>query len=260
MRYMGPLRLDTEPRSAERLTWALFDLWMPITNGVFHETLIHSWLTRMGLNTEQITRLSMEAKVKLLSAIAPIVLAEGTKPVTTQKGEILPAAFELRRIFSATPDIILAPVSKKKKMFEKAFSSEKSWASPANAEMLMANYKAAIATMVKDLNASREEIKEWGVRAALVNKKPRQSPGPEFYYGKEKFAVAADTIEAIQKGESTERISTLAANAISKLVDPGLLPRESGHQFTLRIKMPCEDLFQKQGPRHEPAPSISTTK
>jgi hypothetical protein len=178
-------------------------------------------LRRLGLDEKAISSLSQNAIDDFGKASRKLYYQVGVKPVSAGEKQVLPAAYDVRSVFSKSIGAWKKSKNIESAEWKRVFKNGKSWASlpePASTEAA-ADFKRAVERVMNKLAPSSRELDEWEARAARMNRNNRASPGKSFYYGEEKYAEDSPILKAIRGRKSFEEINRIAEDSIEALVD-----------------------------------------
>jgi len=193
-------------------------------NDKVEQILTYRWMRRIGLSITEIDSLSIQTKENFYENVKFIYELEGSKKIKFKQKKIVLAAFEPRKILSATADHI-ENISKVKVLWEKLFHVARSWGTYkfVDAKPYIKAYQQSINNIVEELSASKQDFIVWQQRSKEISLSERKEPGEDFFYDSERFFASEEVLRQINSGNfSWRKISETAAISVSKLVDHGL--------------------------------------
>lgn len=192
-------------------------------NEKFEQVLTGRWLERIGLSKKQIEVLSIHSKERFYEIVKLIYELKGSKKVTFHKRKVLMAAFEPRKILSATANYIES-FDNMTLIWEQLFKVKRNWGTYkySDAKPYIEIYRTTFFQMVNELKPSKEDIAIWQQRSKAIRISTRKEPGDDFFYDSERFFASEETLQLINsKKVSWPKISEAAEKSSSKLADHG---------------------------------------
>ncbi len=195
-------------------------------NEKFEQVVTCRWLERIGLSEEEIDSLSFHCKERFFEIVKIIYELKGSKKIKLNEKKIFMAAFEPRKILSATADYI----EKFDDIFviwERLFKVKRNWGTYklANAKPYITIYQDSIFEIINELKASNETIAVWQQRSKAIRLSARNEPGGDFFYDSERFFASEKVLQLVNSGNASWRIISKAAEiSTSKLADHGFIP------------------------------------
>jgi hypothetical protein len=193
-------------------------------NNNLEHILTVRWLTRLGLSENEIGSLSLEAKEHFYENVKSIYELNGSKKIKFRQRKIFLAAFEPRKILSATAGHI-KHFDNIRVIWEQLFKVNRCWGTYklTDAKPYIQAYQKAITDVVNELTASKQIIAGWQLRSQSVSLSERNEPGADFFYDSERFFASGEVLRQINLTKTSWRtISQSADKSASELVDHGL--------------------------------------
>lgn len=192
-------------------------------NEKFEQVITNRWLERIGLSQLEIESLSIQCKERFYEIVKLIYELKGSKKTKFNKRKIVLAAFEPRKILSATvahiEDFDNPPL-----IWEKLFKVNRHWGSYklADAKPYIKIYQQSFFQIVTELNPSKEVLAIWQRRSKAIRLAERNEPGNDFFYDTERFFASEKVLQLLNSADISWREITQAAElSISKLADHG---------------------------------------
>jgi uncharacterized protein YdiU (UPF0061 family) len=193
-------------------------------NDKFEQVITRRWLIRIGLSEQEINALSVDNKEYFYDHVKSIYELQGSKKIRFNQRKNLMAAFEPRKILSATADHIEC-FDDINLIWKQLFKVNRNWGSYtlADAKPYIQAYQKSITEIANELNASEGIIAAWKQRSKAIRLSERNEPGADFFYGSERFFASEEVLTKINSGKvSWRKISQIAEISTSKLADHGI--------------------------------------
>jgi hypothetical protein len=193
-------------------------------NDKFEQVITRRWLIRIGLSEQEIDVLSVNNKECFYDHVKLIYELQGSKKIRFNQRKNLMAAFEPRKILSATADHIEC-FDDINLIWKQLFKVNRNWGSYtlADAKPYIQAYQKSIIEIANELNASESIIAVWKQRSKTIRLSERNEPGADFFYGSERFFASKEVLNQINSGKvSWRKISRIAEISTSKLADHGI--------------------------------------
>ena len=190
-------------------------------NEKFEQVVTYRWLKRIGLSEQEIDSLSIDNKEFFYEIVKLIYELNGSKKIRFNQKRIFMAAFEPRKILSATADHI-KNIDNFTVIWKQLFKVNRSWGTYklANAKPYIKVFQKSILKIVNELKPSKELIAIWQQRSKAIRLSERNEPGADFFYDSERFFASEKVLRQINSGNvSWRKISETAEISTSKLTD-----------------------------------------
>lgn len=195
-------------------------------NRIFTAKLTEHWLNRMGLSASEIKSLSPQLKKDFFTAVGALRSAFGTEKKKIFWNNIIPAAFDMRSIFSRTFALWGTPESD-----SVLFQNQRSWATAANPahEKLKRAYLDSVGSIIQSLGDNGQPRPAWVKNAKFVNGNTRlgvgdgmpASPGDPFFHAHDEKILK----ELENADFDYRKVTAMIDSAAGALADPGLKVR-----------------------------------
>ena len=128
------------------------------------------WLTRLGFSDSEISSLNGADKRKFVKLLKEMHQLEGKNPIRYAGKDMLPAAFDMRKIISTTAQTEIDSLANNTTAYTKLFQSEKSWDSLSDLEKRpwKNSYQAIYQKLTAQLNPTPEKRAQWASRSAIL--------------------------------------------------------------------------------------------
>ncbi len=201
-------------------------------NDRFEQILTKRWLLRIGLSKTELNSLSKQTKEYFYENVKTIYELSGSKKIKLKQKKVFMAAFEPRKILSATAGY-LDCFDDLNIIWHQLFKVNRHWGTfkLSDARPHIKAYQKAIINIADELNITDETIAVWQYRSQAIELSERNEPGVDFFYDSERFFASQEVLHLIQSDNASwQEISEAAQISTSKLVDHGLV-REKCKQF-----------------------------
>ncbi|MFW5444304.1 MAG: protein adenylyltransferase SelO family protein [Methylococcaceae bacterium] len=194
-------------------------------NEKFEHVASYRWLKRIGLSEQEIDSLSVKTKEFFYEIVKIIYELKGSKKIKFNQRKIYMAAFEPRKILSATARHI-ENINDSNIFWEQLFKVNRNWGTykQADAKPFIKIYQKSIINIINELKPSKERIAIWQQRSKAISLSERNEPGADLFYESERFFASEKVLHQINLGKSWRIISKTAEKSASKLVDQGFVP------------------------------------
>lgn len=191
----------------------------------FEQILTRRWLIKVGLSEPEINGLSTHSKEHFYGIVKWLYEAKGSKKILLNQGKLLMAAFDPRKILSGTADCI-ENFDDMALIWQTLFKVDRNWGTYtlADATPYIKAYQKSVLGIINELNASEQDIAAWKQNGKKIRLAERNEPGPDFFYGSEKYFASEPVLQQISSGNASwQETTALAEASVLKLADYGLV-------------------------------------
>ena len=201
-------------------------------NEKFEQVLTFRWLKRIGLSKKEIDSLPIKNKERFYEIVKLIYELKGSKKIKFNQRKIFMAAFEPRKILSATATHI-DKFDNFTVIWDRLFKVNRSWGTykRTDAKSYIQVYQQSIIEIINELKPSKKLIAIWKQRSKAIRLSERNEPGADLFYDSERYFASEEVLRQINSGNvSWRKISQLAKTSASKLADHGFVPSKYFNQ------------------------------
>lgn len=207
-------------------------------NRIYSERVSELSANRVGLSENEVKKMSKRTLEQFARAVEGLRYAMGETKKRIFSNDILPAAFDIRRVFADTFANIASPGRK-----EIVFANERNWATSTEKYVVLKNaYLKAVDAIVTDMGEDGRPKVEWIRKAKTLNGVKRMEPGdgragsPDdpFYRAHDEKILRV----LYSDGFDFRIVNEMIDQAAADLIDRGLSPRGMTNLGTLSVN-PC---------------------
>ncbi len=178
-------------------------------------------MLRLGLSLGEIASLSVDNKECFYETVKMLYEQQSSKKIKFKTGKVFMAAFEPRKILSATACFI-EKFDDITVIWENLFKVERIWGTYklVDAKPYIKAYQKAVINIVEELKTSSADIAVWQQRSEDIGLSERNEPGTDFFYDSERFFASDVVVQKIKVGDcSWRKISEVADKLTTRLAD-----------------------------------------